>query len=203
MLSIQFVVARRQPSITDKGVLDRKELDNPEIVEFKFKSRMGKLKWSKEPLDNDAFRQTRQHKQIDQNQQTTITSDFPVMTNLKHGSFPAGAGGITRGVKPFVKQWVERQNQAFIGYCVEQTNGALQERKTHQLTNNLPQSYPGGFSVCFRTMLSPSLSFRLSPASNAFVELSECNSHNAASIGIVGMYIDSGVQATGGEKLVQ
>ncbi|KAM7536142.1 hypothetical protein Aperf_G00000101339 [Anoplocephala perfoliata] len=138
----KFSGARGQTNTADKGIPDGKAFDNHENFERKLESRMRKLDWSNEPLDSakiakqlealltprfnrkfshdDAFRQTRQHKQIDQNQQTTITSDFPVMTNLKHDSFPAGVGGITRGVKPFVKQWVERQNQAFIGYCVEQ-----------------------------------------------------------------------------------
>lgn len=42
------------------------------------------------------------------------------MPNWKYDSFSAVATGNMRGVKPFVKEWVERQNQAIANYLGEQ-----------------------------------------------------------------------------------
>ncbi|KAM3172884.1 hypothetical protein ACTXT7_013638 [Hymenolepis weldensis] len=130
---------RRQNITTEKGVPDGKAFDSHENFERQIESRMRKLNWSNDPTDSakiakqlealitpkidrkvrksEPFREPRQHKQIDQTQQTANTSDFPTMPNCKYDSFPAVA---MRGVKPFVKEWVERQNQAIANYLSEQ-----------------------------------------------------------------------------------
>lgn len=51
-------------------------------------------------------------------QQTS--TEVLVVTNWKYDSFPVGSSGVMRGVKPFVKEWVERQNQAIVGYFADQ-----------------------------------------------------------------------------------
>ncbi|KAM7534953.1 hypothetical protein Aperf_G00000101351 [Anoplocephala perfoliata] len=48
VLLLQIYVDR---PITDKGVPDREEFENPELVELKFESRTEKLSWSNEPPD--------------------------------------------------------------------------------------------------------------------------------------------------------
>lgn len=70
--------------------------------------------------------ETKQRKQIDQFQQTTMTADFPAMADWKYNSvLPGDNSNAARGVKPFVKEWVESQNQAIAEYFADQVRLAF------------------------------------------------------------------------------
>ncbi|VDO04387.1 unnamed protein product [Rodentolepis nana] len=134
---------RGRSNTTEKGIPDGKAFNNHENFERQIESRMRKLNWSNDPQDSakiakqlealitpktdrkvrtgESFRESRQHKQTDQIQQTLNTSDFPTLPNWKYDAISAVAAGNMRGVKPFVKEWVEKQNQAIANYLVEQS----------------------------------------------------------------------------------
>uniref|UniRef100_A0A5K3EGU6 Kinesin motor domain-containing protein n=1 Tax=Mesocestoides corti TaxID=53468 RepID=A0A5K3EGU6_MESCO len=98
----------------------------------------------------DAYLERKQLKQIDQCQQTTTSTEFPVLAGRRHDAFPVGSSGAVRGVKPFVKEWVERQNQAIAGCLTDKPtspkHGHRQMRiaskieKHCQLTSKTPET---------------------------------------------------------------
>ncbi|KAL5970950.1 hypothetical protein TSMEX_001257, partial [Taenia solium] len=130
----------RIQTTVEKGVPDGKACNTHENLERKLESRMRKLNWSTDSSGTskivkqlealltprsdrkirrgDSFFETRQQIQSDQIQQTP--TEVLVVTNWKYDSFPVGSSGAMRGVKPFVKEWVERQNQAIVGYFADQ-----------------------------------------------------------------------------------
>ncbi|EUB60953.1 kinesin family member 26 [Echinococcus granulosus] len=133
----------------EKGVPDGKAFNAHESLERKLESRMRRLNWSNDSSSNskivkqlealltprtdrkirrgDSYLEARQQKQNDQMQQTS--TEVLVVTNWKYDSFPAGGSGAMRSVKPFVKEWVERQNQAIVGYFAGQPTSPKHGRK--------------------------------------------------------------------------
>lgn len=99
-------------------------------------------------LCSSAVERSRDGRQLlhsDQLKPPTLTPEYPVLGNWRTDS-NAGSTGMVRGVKPFVKEWVERQNQAITDHYADQVRYWRDGNKCTSSATNEPPLKLGFFN---------------------------------------------------------